>query len=307
MDKKSVVFDYIDDYDSLKQVLEIFESDPLYYVMLVLEDNEGNSPLKLAIENNSPRIIELILNCLLKLGHFNLSRKMFIHFSTLFKLELRAFEKYLNTCYFVTEQMKAINKIKMPETSFFSEMFKSGKTAFEENIIEHYTCSILDKEFYKKYEVPDKDGNPVVKDDSKIKSNAIAPADRPASAEKEEDKENVNLFEDEEKLLNRVSIKGIEFDWIFHGDQAKQFLKDLSNAKNINIFGQDIIRDIVLFQWKYFKKVIIWRLFVPYIIYFLLFCVYTTWLLERQYVEDEDAGPYDIASYVVGSVILLFN
>lgn len=137
MNKKSVVFDYVDDYDNLQKVLDIFEDSPLYYIMLVLENNEGKSPLQLAIENNSARIIELMLNKLLKLGHFSLSSKIFTNFSTLFKLNLRSFERYLNSCYFVTEQMKSINKLDLQEN--------------EETIRSHFTCSILDIEFYKKY------------------------------------------------------------------------------------------------------------------------------------------------------------
>jgi hypothetical protein len=275
----------------LSKVLEIFVNDPLYYVMLVLEDNNGKSPLQIAIENNSARIIELILNSLLKLGHFSLSRKIFTDFSTLFKMNLKSFEKYLNSCYFISEQMRSINKLDLPDN--------------QDTIRDHYPCSILDKEFYKKYGVPDKDGNLVVKDE-KVKSNAVAPAERPPSAAKDE-QEALKVFEETDTLLKRVSIKGIEFDWIFQGDKAEQFLKDLSESDNINIFGQDIIRDIILFQWKYFKRVIILKLFFPYILYFILFCVYTTYILERRDSEDDTGGEFHILNYVFGAIILLFN
>ena len=301
MNKRSVAFDYIDDYDKLKAVLDIFETTPLYYIMLVLENSQGKSPLQLAIDNNSARIIEMMLNCLLKLGHFSLSRKIFTNFSTLFKMNLRSFEKYLNTCYFETEQMRSINKLDLPES--------------QGTIREHFACSILDVEFYKKYGVPDKDGKVYGKEENEVKKNQVAPSERPYTGDKalsnrddeDSDEEAVNVFEEDENLLKRVAIKGIEFDWIFMGDQAKTFLKDLSDSENINIFGQDIIRDIILFQWKYFKMVIILKLFVPYIVYFGLFCVYTTWLLERQFNESDDNGAYHIGSYVAGAAILIFN
>jgi hypothetical protein len=315
MNKKSVAFDYIDDYDSLKKVLEIFEDNPLYYVMLVLEDNSGKSPLQLAIENNSARIIELMLNCLMKLDHFSLSRKIYLDFPTLFKMNLRSFEKYLNSCYFITEQMRSINKLDLPEA--------------QDTIREHFTCSILDIEFYKKYGVPDKNGNAYGKEDSKVNKNQVAPSERPGSKAidrpgsnalersqsmadqgDESDGEVTNVFEDDENLLKRVSIKGIEFDWIFTGDKALELLKNLSDSE-VHIFGQSIIKDIVLFQWKYFKRVIILKLFLPYVIYFVLFCMYTTWLLERRFTEisedGKDGGKYDITCYAIGSIILLFN
>lgn len=305
MNKKSVVFDYIDNYDKLKEILNIFEDSPLYYIMLVLENNDGKSPLQLAIENNSARIIELMLNKLLKLDHFSLSRKIFTNFSTLFKMNLRSFEKYLNSCYFVTEQMRAINKLDLQGA--------------EETIRSHFTCSILDVEFYKKYGVPDKEGNVYGKEEDDVKKNQVAPSDRPTSnvigsrsesmdvMHYADDEGKVNVFEEEENTLKRVSIKGIEFDWIFHGKRAEKFLKDLSDSENINIFGQDIIRDIILFQWIYFKKVIIYKLFLSYGIYFILFCVYTTWLLERQFNESNTNGAYHISSYAIGGIILLFN
>ena len=296
MDKRSVAFDYLEDYEGLKSVLDIFEHDPLYYVMLILEDSTGKSPLQLAIENNSPRIIELMLNSLLKLGHFSLSRKIFPYFSTLFKMNLRSFEKYLNSCYFITEQMRSINKLDLPES--------------QGTIRDHFPCSILDKEFYIKYEVPDKDGN-IPGKEKKVKPNAVAPVERALKDQKEGEEEGaleaLNVFDEEETLLKRVSIKGIEFDWIFQGDQANQFLKDLSTTDNIHIFGQNIIRDIILFEWAYFKRVIFWKLFIPYLIYFVMFCIYTTWLLERQFNEEDTSGGYHIASYVIGCVILLFN
>jgi len=287
------VFDYIDDYESLKKVLEIFSDEPLYYVMLVLEDNDGRSPLQIAIENNSARIIELILNSLLKLGHFSLSRKIFVDFSTLFKMNLRSFEKYLNSCYFVTEQMQSINKLDLQDD--------------QGTIRSHYSCAILDKQFYKEFGVPDKDGNPIFKDENKARSNAVVPADKKSNPDQIDGEEVVNVFEEDETLLKRVTIKGIEFDWIFQGNKAESFLKDLSESENIHIFGQDIIRDIILFQWKYFKRVIIWKLFLPYMIYFMLFCVYTTWILERQHNENESWGDFDLATVICGIVIIIFN
>lgn len=155
--------------------------------------------------------------------------------------------------------------------------------------------------------------------EEEVKKNQVAPSERPQSHQigsktesmdilnYADDEEKVNVFEEEENTLKRLSIRGIEFDWIFHGNNADQFLKDLSVSDNINIFGQDIIRDIILFQWMYFKKVIIMKLFLPYGIYFIIFCVYTTWLIERQFNEADDDGVYHISSFAVGGIILLFN
>jgi len=97
MDKRSVAFDCLDDDEKLKQVLELFESQPLFYSMLLLEDNDGITPLDYAIDNNSSKIIELILTYLLKLERFTLSKVFYKKFPILFKMNLKAFDKYLNS------------------------------------------------------------------------------------------------------------------------------------------------------------------------------------------------------------------
>jgi len=44
--------------------------------MLMLEDDSGNSPLQLALDKNSFRVIELILSVLVKLDGFSLLNKV---------------------------------------------------------------------------------------------------------------------------------------------------------------------------------------------------------------------------------------
>lgn len=293
LDKHSVAFDYLDDHEKLTKVLSLFESNPLFYSMLILEDSNHKTPLDYAIENNAAKIIEVILNSLIKLDHFSLSKMIYKKFSILFvNMNLKAFEKYLNTCFFVTQQMASITKVRL----------KDG----DATIREAYSCCILDKEFYKKYEIGGKQDNAVKGE--KIKPNAVAPIDKSQSIDKVDVEEEVqNVFEEVENPLKRVSIKGIEFDWIFNTPEGDEFLKNLSETSNINIFGQDIIRDIVLFQWSYFKQAIIYKLLVPYMIYFIIFCLYATWILYEQNLEKDDSGPYHIVAYILGAIILIFN
>lgn len=47
--------------------------------------------------------------------------------------------------------------------------------------------------------------------------------------------------------MKRVEIKGIEFDWIFTEREGKDFLTELSETDNMNIFSHDIIKDIIWF------------------------------------------------------------
>ena len=112
----------------------------------------------------------------------------------------------------------------------------------------------------------------------KLKENQVAPVDKFRSSENvmnlREAKEN------EEKQLKRVSIKGIEFDWIFDTPDGASFLKELSETSNINIFAQNIIKDIVYFQWSYFQLNIILFLMIPYKIYFVSFWVFATYIVK---------------------------
>ena len=74
IDKKSVAFNYLNDHEELSKVLKFFESEPLYYSMLILENDEKKTPLGIAIENNAAKVIEVIFNCLIELKHFSFSR-----------------------------------------------------------------------------------------------------------------------------------------------------------------------------------------------------------------------------------------
>lgn len=53
--------------------------------------------------------------------------------------------------------------------------------------------------------------------------------------------------QDNLKNMKRVEIKGIEFDWIFTDKEGKEFLTELSETDNMEIFNYDIIKDIIWF------------------------------------------------------------
>lgn len=198
-------------------------------------------------------------------------------------MNLKSFEKYLNTCYFITAQMKSIDKISLKETN---------------TIRQAHSCCILDKEFYKNYKV--------IKDEEiqQPKENQVAPSDKFRSSE---DMMNIKEKEEEDTSLKRITIKAIEFDWVFDTPEGAALLKELSETKNINIFAQDIIKDIIYFQWSYFQLNIILFLMVPYVIYFVTFCVFSTYIVKNQIYETQESDPYHISAWVIGIIILLFN
>jgi len=276
----------------LNKVLKIFSKHLLYYVMFVLENKEGESPLKVAIKNDSTRIIELILTYLIKLKHFSLSRLISGEFSNLLRLNLKSFQIYINSCYFQTEQMKSISMCDLSDR--------------KKVLREHHSCSVLDESFYKAYKIPDKKGNIIFRDEILPNTSSVSP-EEPTSPNQIDGNKALEILEEDKKALQRVVIKGIEFDWLFTDDRIHTLMKDLSESTNSQLFKLDIIKDIVLFQWKYFKSAIIWQIFLPYLIYLLIFCVYSTWLQKQKHEEDEALGKFQIGSYITGVVILMFN
>jgi len=173
-------------------------------------------------------------------------------------------------------------------------------------IRETYTCSILDKEFYKKYGIDIGDDN-IDKKPGKIKKNAVVPAESSIIVDESEEKKNVNPIDEEQKPYKRVTVKAIEFDWIFNSEEGNKFLANLSETDNINIFGYDIIKDIILFQWSHFKSTIIYKLFIPYLFYFLIFILFSTWIIHRKHHENDENNTFHILSWLFGGTCLLFN
>jgi len=170
-------------------------------------------------------------------------------------------------------------------------------------IRDHYSCTILDADFYKKYNIPMKKSQMTY---MKSKAqNAVVPSQSISEIQVSDNSEQ--MLSNNKDILKRVSLRAIEIDWIFKGDRASSFLKELSDTENLEIFNLDIIKDIILLQWKYFKIAIILKLFLPYLLYFAMFWVYATYLIERQYEENKTGEYYDITSYVIGWAILLFN
>lgn len=68
---------------------------------ILLKDKNGKSPLHYAVEKNSPKFVEAMLNALNKTpANFQVSKSMQDLFSKLFSLKVKAFERFFNICYF---------------------------------------------------------------------------------------------------------------------------------------------------------------------------------------------------------------
>ena len=69
---------------------------------MLLPNELGKTPLDLAIEHDLVKNIEVMLLKLSLLPNFRLSKLLYDKFPIFFKKDMRAFYKYLDTCFFKT-------------------------------------------------------------------------------------------------------------------------------------------------------------------------------------------------------------
>jgi hypothetical protein len=87
--------------------------------------------------------------------------------------------------------------------------------------------------------------------------------------------------------MKRIEIQMIEFDWVFKGERAKQFLAYLGSTDNLDLFTIPTIKYVIKYQWKFFKPTIFWKTFIPYMIYLTLFMLHVNVILNNKINEQD--------------------
>lgn len=59
-------------------------------------------------------------------------------------------------------------------------------------------------------------------------------------------------LEEGEKPLKRVQIEALDFDWIFHGDNAKVLLSLLSSSANTKVLTRKTIKTFIDLMWAHY-------------------------------------------------------
>lgn len=80
IEKKSFLGNVNFEEDDLKEQLTLFAKTPIFYLSILLKDFKGKTPLDYAIDKNSPRIVEVLLNHVNKIEGFSLSRTLYKKF-----------------------------------------------------------------------------------------------------------------------------------------------------------------------------------------------------------------------------------
>ena len=88
--------------------------------MLVMPDKNGNTPVDIALDNQSPRCLELMLAKLARLSSVKCAHLVLDRLDELLAMDLRSFQSFLESCVFQTPQMKQITSLSLKEET---EMF----------------------------------------------------------------------------------------------------------------------------------------------------------------------------------------
>ena len=152
-------------------ISEVSKTDQEKFLnQLTLRDDEGNTPLHIAIKNEAPKSIEMILKAMEPISHYRLSKLFYELFPDLFKSGVNAFEEFLGLCTFKTREMIDIRRLSLLDmesdqviaanhTSLFTNAFRgaviNGFVAKEETKKPIKEDATEDKELLEKKEGSD--------------------------------------------------------------------------------------------------------------------------------------------------------
>ena len=118
IDNNSALHYYALEYQTLNLILDYMEEHkPGYLSAILMKNNKGMSPLDITIVNESPKNTELLLRKLTLFKDQTLSKLFFERFNELLRMNIKAFNEYLATCFFQTEQMKSIKYMTLKSSS----------------------------------------------------------------------------------------------------------------------------------------------------------------------------------------------
>lgn len=198
-----------------------------------------------------------------------------------------------------------LGRNKMAGLEVKNEQFK-GRTFEEDKDFEDSEDKVENEEKELDYEL-DSDGEKIpVQEEVQLlegQDEAFGP-DQQIDLSRVALKEKMEIKEIRRKM-KPVEIKAIEFDWIFSSTTGAGFMKTLISSKNIELFSIPLIQAIILFFWNHFKYRVLFFLFIPFLVYFIVFILYATWFQKRR-VESEDGNVENFGLACTISAIILF-
>ena len=315
------------EFDTLNLILEYFDLHRQEYLLSILmKNNDGKSPLDIALDNESPRNAELMLNKLTIFKDEKFSGLFYDRFNELLEMNISAFHEYLESCLFQTVQMKLTHYLDLKNKSL-PWLVTHSSCLIDEVFIEKYwntdTRNILPDRNRRKsmaainiehFDSSNLNGKQKVKDANETFQKMLNESKREEandssviskgkylvfilleSEESDSSSDNSSSQSVDSKEISklqssqkRLDIRAIEFDWIFNDTDGVRFLETLSETDSIELFDLTIIRHIINFLWSYFKFYVFMYSLIPYMFYMALFLVYVTYFHKMKYEMGYD-------------------
>jgi len=105
--------------------------------------------------------------------------------------------------------------------------------------------------------------------------------------------------------IAKYEVRAVEFDWVFNETEGKIFLNSMAVSGDDEVFEVEVIKKLIEYLWKFYRRAIVLNIFVPFIIYFVLFITYSTWINELR-DEESGTGPYNVLNFAMVFIIIGF-
>jgi glucan-binding YG repeat protein len=124
--------------------------------------------------------------------------------------------------------------------------------------------------------------------------------------------EKMKLVQEREKQkeahkqgLKKYEIYAIEFDWLFDDNHGRNFLVDLTKAQSLDVFSIDLIHQIIIFLWSFYRKRILLQIALPFLLYFFTFLTYATFIQNQAEQRGRDGAWYYINTICITIIFLM--
>lgn len=115
---------------------------------------------------------------------------------------------------------------------------------------------------------------------------------------------SINDIKREDDGTKRVELTALEFDWIFAGESAVNFINRLVYTRDDDLFAVQSIRVLILFLWKRFYTQIAYKIFLPFIIYFVFIVTYISKIYEDKLSYPDNPIQQNIDIFFISMVLL---
>jgi len=147
VENNTVLHLYARNEELLRPIIEyMIEHAPQYLIGIMIKNNEGLTPLQIAIDNKNPQTQRLFLLGLAELSQDHISQKLYHCFPSFITNGSKSFMDYLETCYFQTAQMKNMQYLSMKSEDDIITTSNNSCIMSEEFLTKHLNTTQEEKD-----------------------------------------------------------------------------------------------------------------------------------------------------------------